>query len=232
MKKTIFLIVFMLILYVINGFSQNKYTDFYKFADLPYSTSALEPYIDSTTVSIHYFKHHYGYYKKFIKLMNSNNFEPKPLKYIFTHNNDYPKKLINMAGGYWNHTFFWQSMTPKKTEPSQFFVDAIEEEFGSWNNFEKQFKDKAKSLFGSGWTWLIFTKKGHLKIVNTPNQDNPLMQSAPIKGIPLLAIDVWEHAYYLKYQNRRADYINNFWEIINWEQVSNRYQRALLKTNK
>ncbi len=209
------------------SFAQDKYVNFYKFQSLPYAVSALEPYIDSTTMSIHYYKHHFGYYKRFIKLMKENNIEPLPLRQIFMHAQDYPQKLLNMAGGYWNHTFFWNSMAPEKTSPSPVFVEAIRRDFGSWDNFEQQFKNKAKTLFGSGWTWLVLAKDGHLKIVNTPNQMNPLMSTCRHHGLPLLGIDVWEHAYYLKYQYRRGDYVDNFWNIINWAKVSDRYMKAL-----
>ena len=207
--------------------AQGKYVQYYKFKPLPYAVDALEPYIDSTTMSIHYYKHHFGYYKKFIKLMKENNIEPRPLRQIFMHAKNYPQKLLNMAGGYWNHTFFWNSMSPEKTSPSPVFVEAVRRDFGSWDNFEQEFKNKAKTLFGSGWTWLILTKDGHLKVVNTPNQMNPLMSTCRHHGLPLLAIDVWEHAYYLKYQYRRGDYVDNFWKIINWTKVSDRYQKAM-----
>ncbi len=225
--KNLIITLTILIGFTLTSSAQGKYTSFYKFQPLPYSVNALEPYIDSTTMSIHYYKHHFGYYKKFIKLMKDNGFEPKPLRYIFMHAKKYPQRLINMAGGYWNHTFYWNSMSPDQTAPSPVFVQAIKRDFGSWENFEKEFKAHARSLFGSGWTWLILTKDGHLKVVNTPNQMNPLMSTCRYHGLPLLGIDVWEHAYYLKYQYRRGDYIDNFWKIINWKKVSDRYQKAL-----
>ncbi len=231
MKKYIFsLSIIFILLGIINKTSgQTDYTTYYKFSPLPYSYDDLEPYIDSVTMRIHYSKHHWGYYKKFIKLMKDNNITPIPVKEIFKHSRNYPQGLINMAGGYWNHTFFWNSMAPEKTEPTEAFKQAIVKSFGSWDNFEKEFKSKAKSLFGSGWTWLIIKKDGTLAVVNTPNQNNPLMQTCRHQGMPLLALDVWEHAYYLKYQYRRGDYINNFWKIINWQKVSERYQQYLKK---
>jgi Fe-Mn family superoxide dismutase len=140
----------------------------------------------------------------------------------------YPDGIRNTAGGYWNHEFFWESLSPKESMPSEEFQKAINESFGSMEKMKEEFSANAASLFGSGWTWLIYNTANHkLEIINTSNQDNPYMDVVEKNGIPLLAIDVWEHAYYLKYQNKRPDYIANFWNIVNWKRVSERYAATM-----
>jgi Fe-Mn family superoxide dismutase len=202
--------------------------NYYQFKKLPYSYDALEPFIDSLTMQTHYEKHHQGYYNNFVKTMKDNNFENKPILDIFKNMSSYPEQLKNFGGGYWNHEFFWETMSPEiNQKPDNELLKAIEKDFGSFENFEAEFTKKATSLFGSGWTWLIVTSDKKLKLVNTANQDNPYMNTVKENGIPILGIDVWEHAYYLKYKNLRADYISNFLKIINWKVVSERYKNAI-----
>lgn len=199
----------------------------YIFKPLPYSYDALEPYIDARTMELHYDRHHRGYYNNFIKAMETNNYEPKPILELFAEVSKYDVSIRNMGGGYWNHEFFWDIMTNQKTEMSLELKKALERDFGSVENMIENFNKSAVSLFGSGWTWLIVNKDRKLEIVNTPNQDNPYMDVVPKKGIPILGIDVWEHAYYLKYQNLRVEYVKNFWNVVNWKRVSERYAEAI-----
>lgn len=203
-------------------------SNYYTFHPLPYAFNALEPYIDSTTMQIHYDKHHFGYFKKFTKAIDKNKITAIPMAEIFAKVSKYPKSIRNFGGGYWNHEFFWESMTAERnTKPSEELMNAIVRDFGSYNKFVEEFSKQAKSFFGSGWIWLIVNKQNKLQIVATPNQDNPLMDIVIVKGKPILNLDVWEHAYYLKYQNKRADYVKNFWNVVNWPKVSERYKEAL-----
>lgn len=190
---------------------------------LPYAYQALEPYIDAATMEIHYTKHHVAYIKNVNEAIAKDQLS-------FTDENDFfnrvsrlSPKLRNNGGGAWNHNFFWQCMGPAGSSgPSGKLKTAIEKAFGSIEQFKALFAQAALGQFGSGWAWLI-NDKGNLKITSTPNQDNPLMDDAPVKGQPLLALDVWEHAYYLKYQNKRNDYINAWWQVVNWEEVARRF---------
>jgi superoxide dismutase, Fe-Mn family len=200
----------------------------FEFKPLPYLYNALEPYIDSITVKIHYSKHHKAYYDNFINAIKGTEMESMDIMDIFKNISKYPVAVRNNSGGYFNHTFYWESMrAPGGSLPGGKLMEAITKTFGSLDAFKKQFSDAGKTRFGSGWAWLCLDEKGSLFICSTPNQDNPLMDIADKKGIPLLALDVWEHAYYLKYQNRRADYIDAFWNLINWEEVMSRYENAL-----
>lgn len=198
------------------------------FKPLPYAYDALEPYLDKQTMEIHYSKHHQNYFNKFVELSKSNIFlDTADMKSIFARMSEFSDGVRNNGGGYWNHEFFWESMTANGTVlPEGAFRTHLMKQFGDQIGFETAFKKSALSLFGSGWTWLIVSE-GQLKIVNTANQDNPLMNTAIEKGTPLLGIDVWEHAYYLKFQNKRSDYIDNFLKVINWQRVSERYQETL-----
>jgi superoxide dismutase, Fe-Mn family len=198
---------------------------------LPYSYKALEPFIDSVTLRIHYTKHHKAYYDNFIKTIVGT-----PLQYLemadilnkISLNTTYVR---NNCGGYYNHTFYWEGMKAGGSVlPKGKLSMAIATTFGTFDEFKKQFADAARTQFGSGWAWLCVDNQGKLFISSTPNQDNPLMDVTDKKGIPLLTIDVWEHAYYLKYQNKRADYIEAFWNVVNWEAVSLRYENALIDT--
>lgn len=201
----------------------------HQFKELPYAYDALEPYIDSTTMKVHYEKHHRGYYNKFINgIEKHEELQTMEMIDIFANISKYEPVIRNNGGGYWNHEFFWESMTPGGSEiPEGAFKDAFMKAFKSMDNFKKEFKDKALTLFGSGWVWLILNENKELQIVQTANQDNPLMDVAKIKGIPLLGLDVWEHAYYLKYQNNRGTYIDNFFNLIDWEKVNERYDAAI-----
>lgn len=202
----------------------------HQFAPLPYAYDALEPYIDAQTMETHYDKHHRSYYNNFLKAIQGTELEKTDMLTIFGNISKLGNVIRNQGGGYWNHTFFWESMAPggselQEGEFSRLFLNS----FGSKENFEKEFKESALSVFGSGWTWLILTPEKKLKIVNTTNQDNPYMDVVSDRGIPLLSVDVWEHAYYLKYRNKRADYITNYLKIVDWQKVSSRYNDAIMK---
>lgn len=199
----------------------------YAFPDLPYAADALEPYIDAHIMELHYDKHHKGYFKKFLAAVEGKDINGMPLDEIFAHVSDHSVAVRNNAGGYYNHWMFWTNLSPEPGEISGSLRTAIEEDFGSFEAFQDEFNLAAKTQFGSGWAWLIVLPGNHLAVVSTPNQDNPLMNVVPEQGIPILALDVWEHAYYLQYENRRGDYVSNFWEIIDWETVSERYEMAL-----
>lgn len=193
---------------------------------LPYGYTALEPFIDAMTMEIHYTKHAAGYTKNLNDACIAENVDTKnhPIEHLLENISKYSTKMRNNAGGHFNHELFWQSMQPAPaTIPTGGLAKAIEKSFGSFANFQKAFSDAAKNRFGSGWAWLIINEKNELAICATPNQDNPLMNIAETKGFPLLGLDVWEHAYYLKYQNKRADYITNWWNLVNWKFVENRF---------
>ncbi|NLW32271.1 MAG: superoxide dismutase [Fibrobacter sp.] len=195
---------------------------------LVYSFDALEPYIDAQTMEIHYTKHHAGYVKNLNKAIEEANLLNKSIDHILKNVSKYNSTIRNNGGGHYNHALFWQLLTPmKNTKPLEKLSKAIDSTFGSMQNFKKQFNQEASSRFGSGWAWLIVTPQKKLAILSTPNQDNPVMDDAPVKGIPILGIDVWEHAYYLKYQNKRNDYLDAIWNVINWEDVSTRYESAI-----
>ncbi len=194
---------------------------------LPYAYDALEPYIDKQTMEIHHTKHHQAYVNKLNDALEGKDFANKPLEELFKNMSKYPVGVRNNGGGHWNHTLFWTVLGPNGGgRPSGDLLKAIENKFGDFEKFQEEFNTAAATRFGSGWAWLIVDGNGELKVTSTPNQDNPLMDIAEVKGVPILAIDVWEHAYYLKYQNRRPDYINNFWNVINWEEVEKRYSEA------
>jgi Fe-Mn family superoxide dismutase len=198
---------------------------------LPYAYKDLEPVIDALTMEIHFSKHAAAYLKNLNEAAAAEvKFVGKiTLEEILKNISKYSTKMRNNAGGHYNHEFFWQCMLPNNTsKPSSKLSEAIVKTFGSYENFKTQFSDAGKTRFGSGWAWLIVTPDKQLKIYSTPNQDNPLMDIAEVKGTPVLALDVWEHAYYLKYQNKRADYINNWLGIINWNFVSQQFDKALL----
>ncbi len=199
----------------------------YTFPELPYSYDALEPFIDKMTMEIHYTRHHRAYYDNFVKAIAGTEWESKSLDEIFAHISKAPAVIRNNGGGYYNHFLFWENMAPQGQggQMSAGLKQAIESAFGSVEEFTKQFNDAAKGRFGSGWAWLVKDAQGNLFISSTPNQDNPLMDVAEKRGTPLLGLDVWEHAYYLKYQNRRPDYIEAFWNIVNWNAVNERFAK-------
>ncbi len=199
----------------------------FEFAELPYAYDALEPYIDKQTMEIHYTKHHRAYYDNFLNAIKGTELESKSLIEIFAIVSKQTPVIRNNAGGYFNHQLFWSVMKAKGGGiPGGKLGDAILKSFGSFEEFKKQFGEAAKTRFGSGWAWLIVDATGNLAISSTANQDNPLMDIADKKGTPIFALDVWEHAYYLKYQNRRVDYIEAFWNVVNWDDVAKRYDAA------
>ncbi len=197
------------------------------FDALPYAYNALEPYIDAETMELHYSKHHQGYFNKFTKEIENTELTKTPMHEIFKNIGKYSSGIRNNGGGYYNHSLFWKNLSPTPGSPNLKLTEAIDADFGSMDKFKDEFFSAAKTQFGSGWAWLVLTPEKKLKIGNTPNQDNPLMPLADIQGIPLIAFDVWEHAYYLNYQNKRGDYIHAFWNIINWSEVSDRYLKAM-----
>jgi Fe-Mn family superoxide dismutase len=200
----------------------------FEFKPLPFASNALEPYIDQQTVEIHYGRHHKAYCDNFNNALNAAGIESTDILEIFKNISKYPVAVRNNGGGYYNHNFYWENLQGQGAgQPSENLSNAITKAFGSFQDFRQQFSDAAKTRFGSGWAWLCVDDKGELFICSTPNQDNPFMDIAEKKGTPILTIDVWEHAYYLKYQNKRPDYVEAFWNIINWDVVSKRYDSAL-----
>jgi Fe-Mn family superoxide dismutase len=198
-----------------------------EFPALPFSYNALEPYMDALTMEIHYDRHHRAYYTKFTDAVRGTALEGRTIEEIFSRVSQHSKAVRNNGGGYFNHIFFWHGLGKGSSGPSDELSAAIRKSFGSFNELRESFNLSATTRFGSGWAWLYVDGNGDLAVGSTPNQDNPLMDISEIKGEPLLTIDVWEHAYYLKYQNKRADYVNAFWNIVNWEEVDKRYKKAV-----
>jgi superoxide dismutase, Fe-Mn family len=190
---------------------------------LPYAFDALEPYIDAATMELHYSRHHAAYTKQFNAVARDLGIIEMPTRKILAEVSKYPESIRNNGGGYLNHILFWNMMSPAGGgNPSGVLSEAINSQFGSVENFKERFNTAAKSVFGSGWVWLI-SKDDKLLITTTQNQDNPLMDVVEENGFPILCLDVWEHAYYLKNLNSRQDYINNFWQVVNWDFVQKRY---------
>ncbi|MBF9001844.1 MULTISPECIES: superoxide dismutase [Vibrio] len=197
------------------------------FPELPYAYDALEPYIDAKTMEVHYSKHHRTYYDKFISAVKDTEYENTSIEDIFGKISELSPAVRNNGGGYYNHILYWNSMSPNGGgEPTGDLATAIEKTFGSFEKFKDEFAQAAIATFGSGFAWLI-VKDGELAITSTSNQDNPLMDLAAVKGEPILALDVWEHAYYISYQNRRPEYIEAWWNVVNWDAVAANYQAAL-----
>lgn len=195
-------------------------------APLPYPHEALEPHIDTITMQIHHGKHHQAYVDNLNKAVAGTPNEGKSLEELVASAGTISPAVRNNGGGHWNHTFFWESLAPKSGgDPTGPLSDAINASFGTFDAFKEKFAQAGITRFGSGWAWLL-VKDGKLEISSTPNQDNPLMDVAEIKGKPILGADVWEHAYYLKYQNRRADYLTAFWNVVNWNKVAERFSAA------
>ncbi len=194
---------------------------------LPYAYDALEPAIDKETMTFHHDKHHQTYVDNLNKAVAGSDLEGQSLEAIFANISKAPKAVRNNGGGHWNHSLFWELLAPEGQtgEPSADLAAAIDRDLGGMEKFKEDFNAAGAAQFGSGWAWLI-VQDGKLKITSTPNQDNPLMDVADEKGTVILGADVWEHAYYLKYQNRRADYLKAFWSVVNWNKVNELYAAA------
>ncbi|HLW30723.1 MAG TPA: superoxide dismutase [Aequorivita sp.] len=193
---------------------------------LPYALDALEPNIDAKTMEIHHGKHHQGYTDNLNKAIAGTKLEGKSIEDILKNLDMSNNAVRNNGGGYYNHNLFWEVMSPKGGgKPSGDLASAIDNAFGSFDAFKEKFSDAAKTRFGSGWAWLCVHKGGKLEVCSTPNQDNPLMPNTGCEGHPILGLDVWEHAYYLKYQNKRPDYVSAFWNVVNWDKVSASYSK-------
>lgn len=200
----------------------------YEFAPLPYGYDALEPHIDKLTMEIHYDRHHRAYYNNFVKAMDGHESNGMQLVDIFAKMEAFPVSVRNNGGGYYNHELFWSVMSPNGGGvPAGALAEAINATFGSFDTFKSQMEAAGATRFGSGWAWLSVSDEGKLFISSTANQDNPLMSVVEERGMPILGIDVWEHAYYLKYQNKRGSYLNAFWNVVNWEEVGHRYDKVM-----
>ncbi|WP_207511479.1 superoxide dismutase [Longitalea luteola] len=193
---------------------------------LPYAPDALEPHIDAQTMQIHHGKHHQAYVDNLNKAIAGTPHENKSLEELIKAAGTISPAVRNNGGGHWNHSFFWELLAPNAGgQPTGALAAAINDVFGSFDSFKEKFNTAGATRFGSGWAWLIINN-GTLQITSTPNQDNPLMDVAEVKGTPLLGVDVWEHAYYLKYQNRRPEYMNAIWNVINWNKVAENFAKA------
>lgn len=221
------IIKFVILFMGLNSFAQ------FSQKPLPYAYNALEPFIDAQTMEIHYSKHHAAYVKNLNAAIIGTPAEKMNINEILASVSKFSPAIRNNAGGHFNHELFWSLLTPKKdTKISPELEKAINTKFSSLDSLKIKLNAAAASRFGSGWAWLLVDKDGKLAICSTPNQDNPLMDIAEVKGTPILGIDVWEHAYYLKYQNKRADYLSAIWNVINWDEVSNLYEKATHKKSK
>lgn len=194
---------------------------------LPYAHNALEPHIDAQTMEIHHGKHHQAYVDNLNKAIEGTDAADLSLEELVKNISKYPAAVRNNGGGHFNHSLFWTVLGPNAKEgPEGKLADAINEAFGSLDALKEKMNTAGATRFGSGWAWLI-VKDGKLEVTSTPNQDNPLMDIAEVKGTPIFGIDVWEHAYYLKYQNKRPDYLKAVWSVVNWDEVARRYETAL-----
>lgn len=193
---------------------------------LPYAFNALEPHIDARTMEIHHGKHHQAYVTNLNNAIAGTEAEKMSIEEICANISKFPMAVRNNGGGHYNHSLFWNILTPNASQaPSGTLADAINAAFGNFDDFKTKFAAAGATRFGSGWAWLTKNSAGKLEISSTPNQDNPLMDLAEVKGTPILGLDVWEHAYYLHYQNRRPDYISAFWNVINWDEVAKRFAK-------
>ncbi|MBK8875787.1 MAG: superoxide dismutase [Bacteroidetes bacterium] len=193
---------------------------------LPYAFNALEPHIDARTMEIHHGKHHQAYVTNLNNAIAGTEAEKMSIEEICANISKFPMAIRNNGGGHYNHSLFWNILTPNASQaPSGALADAINAAFGNFDDFKTKFAAAGATRFGSGWAWLTKNSAGKLEISSTPNQDNPLMDLAEVKGTPILGLDVWEHAYYLHYQNRRPDYISAFWNVINWDEVAKRFAK-------
>jgi len=184
---------------------------------LPYANDALEPHIDALTMEIHHDRHHQAYVTNLNNAINGTELDGKSLEEILSGISSAPAAVRNNGGGHWNHAFFWKTLSANGGgAPVGELAKAIDAKFGSFDAFKEEYKKAATTRFGSGWAWLVVTEGGELAVTSTPNQDNPLMDVAEVKGTPVIGLDVWEHAYYLKYQNKRPDYIDAYWNVVDW----------------
>lgn len=206
---------------------EEKNNQGFLFPALPYAYDALEPYIDARTMEIHYDRHHRAYFNNLVNAVKGTQLETMKIEDIFKNMSAHGDAVRNNGGGYYNHILFWNNMAKGLATPSSEMLKALETAFGSFDKFKEAMSNAGKTRFGSGWAWLYLTADKKLAVGSTPNQDNPLMDLSPVKGTPLLSLDVWEHAYYLKYQNKRPDYIDAFWNVVNWQDVEKRYRQAL-----
>ncbi len=198
----------------------------FQLPNLPYAKDALNPYIDTVTMEIHHGKHHAAYIAKLNAAVSGSHMEGKSLEELIKEYTDVPA-VRNNGGGHWNHSLFWSVMSPTGGgAPKGVLAAAIDDAFGSFEKFKQDFSNAGTTQFGSGWAWLCVGNGGKLEVCSTANQDNPLMPGLGCEGLPILGLDVWEHAYYLNYQNRRPDYINAFFNVINWEEVSRRFSKS------
>lgn len=208
------------------GNTKNNFTMSFTLPKLSYAYDALEPHIDARTMEIHHSKHHSGYTTNLNAAIEGTELSGKSIEDILLNLDVNNGAVRNNGGGFYNHNLFWEIISPKGGgQPTGELAQAINTAFGSFENFKETFSKAAATRFGSGWAWLCVHKGGKLEVCSTPNQDNPLMPGVGCEGTPILGIDVWEHAYYLNYQNRRADYINAFFNVINWEAVAERYKK-------
>lgn len=192
---------------------------------LPYAYDALEPTIDAATMTLHHTKHHQAYVDKLNEGVSEDpELEGKSLEEILADISARSAKVRNNGGGHWNHSFFWETMKPGGSQPTGRLAEAVDEAFGSLDAFKTKFGEAGVARFGSGWAWLILGGDGQLAITTTQNQDNPLMDVAEVRGTPILGNDLWEHAYYLTYNNRRPDYLKAWWDVVDWEKVAERYE--------
>ncbi len=199
-----------------------------QFPQLPYAFTALEPHIDALTMEIHYTRHHKAYFDNLAAATRDNEMAETDFLELLKNISKYPVAVRNNGGGHFNHELFWNVMSAQGGgKPTGELAAAIDKQFGSFEAMQEQFNNAAKTRFGSGWAWLSVKADGSLCVCSTPNQDNPLMDVADCQGTPILGLDVWEHAYYLKYQNKRPDYVSAFWNVINWEVVAENYSKAV-----
>lgn len=210
----------------------------YELPKLNYEYKALEPYVDAQTMEIHYTKHHQGYVNNLNKALADNKeLASKKLEELILDAQNLPAAIRNNAGGVYNHNLFFEILSDKQNfEPSKSLQDAIKANFKDMNDLKAQMNNAASTRFGSGWAWLVLTPEGKLVVTSTPNQDNPIMNVSDVRGIPIIGIDVWEHAYYLKYQNKRGDYLENIWSVLDWGAISEKFEEAqkspMLKSNR
>jgi len=227
MKKTKQLTILILMVLICGNLNAQteKTTSLFELPKLEYAYDELEPFIDAQTMEIHHSKHHQGYVNKLNKAISGTPLVQLTLREILENVSEYSSAVRNNAGGHYNHSMFWRILSPaKNTKPSNDLLEAINRDFGSLDNLKTQLNEAASKRFGSGWAWLSVDSNNKLFVSSTPNQDNPIMDIAEKKGMPILGIDVWEHAYYLKYQNKRSDYLSAIWNIMNWNEVSDNYK--------